>query len=278
MKLFGRILVILIVMMSFVYLVFSVVLYASHKNWKDDATKLEEKIKTASSERDKLKTQKEELIRTIDEEKDAYQRTIAALKSKSSELTTENTSLLAKNSTLESDLRKRVDVITANNVAINEFKSTILTLTKDLAATQSSRSDYLRDLALTIGDIHEQAAKIGDAQKKNEDLKEDVNKAMTVLDMKNLTPTPELYDRIPAFPVKATIKKVKDSASMLVVISQGSDEGLKPKHLLEVSRGSVYLGKLEVVEVDPHEAVCKILPKYQQGEIKEGDSVSGKFN
>lgn len=277
MKLIGRVFVILIAIMSLVYLAFSVVLYASHKNWEATAKSMEEKIKPAEAERDRLTAEKNDLIRTIEMEKDAYQKTVAALRTKARELTGENASLLEKNSVLESDIRKRMEVLTANNTLINQFQVTISTLSKDLATAQKSRSDYLRDLAMVIGDMHEKAAQIGDIQKKNNELKEDYEKARIVLDIKNLQPVPELYNRTPPFDLQGVVKAIKDGSGKLILINLGSDDGLKPQHTLEVSRGAVYLGKVEVVKADPHQAVCQILSQYQQGEIKEGDVVRSKF-
>ncbi|MDO5580175.1 MAG: hypothetical protein Q4G69_03500 [Planctomycetia bacterium] len=277
MKLIGRVFVILIAIMSLVYLAFSVVLYASHKNWEKTAKSMEEKIKPAEAERDRLTAEKNDLLRTIEMEKDAYQKTVAALRTKARELTEENTSLLEKNSVLESDIRKRMEVLTANNTLINQFQVTVSTLSNDLAAAQKNRADYLRDLAVQIGEMHEKAAQIGDIQKKNQELKQDYEKAKIVLDMKDLEPVPELYNRTPPFDLQGVIKAVKEGPRKLVLINLGSDDGLKPQHTLEVSRGAVYLGKIEVVKAEPHQAACEILSQYQQGEIKEGDLVRSKY-
>lgn len=263
--------------MSIVFLSFSVALYASHKNWKAAAEKVESQIKPVETQKQELVTQKADLIREIAEEKDAYLRTVAALKTRTDELKSENEVLSARNLQLDDDLRKRTEVITENNTTINEYRASIESLSKDLAAAQESRANYLRDLATTVNQMHENAAMIGDLEKKNKDLEEDFTKARAVLEMNNLTATPELYDRTPPFTVKATVRAVKDGPQKLVMISAGSDDGLKSKHVLEVYRGATYLGRIEVVTTDTNQSICKVLSQYQTGEIREGDSVSSKL-
>lgn len=272
-----KVFVILIALASLVFLTFSVILYTSHKNWKETAAKIEAKIKPLEEQRDKLTAEKEDLLRMIDIEKSAYLKTIAALKTQAQQLDRENKDLAEKNTSLESDIRRRTDVLTANNGQIKELQATISTLSADLASAQQSRSKYLSDLAMVIGEMHEGATTLGEVQKTNVSLKNDLEKAITVLDMKGLDPVATLYGTTPPFVVKGKVVAVKDNADKLIIVDIGADEGLKPEHQLEVYRQATYLGKVQVVTTKPHESVCKILPQYKQGEIKEGDSVSSKI-
>lgn len=276
-NLISNLFVILIALMSITFLCFSVVLYASHKNWKETAQKEDDKIKPAMAKKQELVDQKDALARTIAEEKDAYQKTVAALKTKTDSLAADNTALANKNDELDSDLRERTKVIGENNTAISAYQKEIEQISSDLASAQEKRSEYLSELAKVVGELHEQATTIGDIEKRNKALQEDFDKAKSVLDMNNLTASPELYDRVPAKNITATVVAVKDGSPKLVLIDAGSDSGLKSKHLLEAYKGATYLGRVEVVTVDPHQAVCQILPQYQQGEIMEGDRVSAKF-
>lgn len=277
MNLVGKVFVCLITLMSIVFLSLTVVLYASHKNWKETAAREEEKIKPVQQEKQELVDQKNALIGQIATEKVAYQKTVAALKTKADELNSENDRLIAKNDEIDLALAKRNEIISQNNVALAATQKNIDQLTVDLALAQESRSQYLTDLATAVGDLHERAVTIGDIEKRNRDLQEDFDKAKTVLEMNNLTATPELYDRTPATAIKTVVNAIKDGPTKLVIIGAGTDDGLKSKHTLEVHRDGTYLGRIEVVTTEPHSAVCRVLPQYQQGEIMEGDSVAAKF-
>lgn len=277
MNLVGKIFVSLIAIMSIIFFSLTLILYASHKNWKEVASQKEEQIKTVTDEKNKLSSEKGALEKSIDQMKADYVKVISALETKSTELAEENKGLAAERDTLAAESQKRMDIITTNDATINEYRTSIETLTKDLAEAQKNRADYLQSLATTINQMHELAGIRGDLEEKNKELTAEFDKALTVLNMNNLEPVPELYDRTLPFMVKGIVEAVQEGPKGLLMISIGSDDGLKPKHTLEVSRGASYLGRIEVVTTEPNRAVCQILPQYRQGTIMEGDDVSSKF-
>ena len=64
---------------------------------------------------------------------------------------------------------------------------------------------------------------------------------------------------------------------MLVEITIGSDDGLKPGHTAEIYRGDRYLGRIEILKTDPDRAVGRVDNRYQQGPIQEGDRVATRL-
>ena len=66
-----------------------------------------------------------------------------------------------------------------------------------------------------------------------------------------------------------------------VELSIGGDDGLKKGHQLEVFRfgqQNRYIGRIEVMDTAPDKAVCRIVPEYRKGAIRQGDSVTSKFD
>jgi len=63
----------------------------------------------------------------------------------------------------------------------------------------------------------------------------------------------------------------------LIEVSIGSDDGLRAGHTLEVFRNNAYLGRVEVTQLEPDRAVCRIIPEYRKGIIKRGDRVATKL-
>ena len=84
---------------------------------------------------------------------------------------------------------------------------------------------------------------------------------------------PADYGDLPQFAVQGTVEVVREGNDGLLMISIGSDDGLTEHNKLNVRRGDSYLGKIEVVTLEPNRAVCKVLPEYRQGVIMEGDDV-----
>ncbi|MEL6895727.1 MAG: hypothetical protein AAFP90_06485, partial [Planctomycetota bacterium] len=58
-----------------------------------------------------------------------------------------------------------------------------------------------------------------------------------------------------------------------VEVSVGEDEGIRRGHILNVSRGKNYLGRLLVTHIAPDHAVGQILKDYSRGAIRTGDYV-----
>lgn len=277
MNLVGKIFVSLIAIMSIVFFSLTLVLYAQHKNWKEDSSAKQEQITKLQKDQSTLSAQKKALETQIETDRVAYEQTISALRDVEQELKIQNDQLTEKEKDMERDLQQRLDVIAANNATIKDYQVNIETITKDLAAAQEQRAGYLQNLADAINRMHELAAIRGDLEQKNLELTQEFDKAKAVLNMNGLEPNPELYDKTLPFQVKGKIQAVQEGPRGLIMITLGSDDGLKRGHQLEVARDSSYLGKIEVVTVEPHRAVCRVLPEFRQGTMKEGDDVASKF-
>ena len=47
---------------------------------------------------------------------------------------------------------------------------------------------------------------------------------------------------------------------------------------MEVYRKNTYVGRVEIVKVEPDRAVAKIIPEFRRGIIKKGDRVATKLS
>jgi hypothetical protein len=107
-------------------------------------------------------------------------------------------------------------------------------------------------------------------EKANQELKVKMGSAGGSASVASENPPPENVEGL----VKRT-----DATSGLITLSIGSDSGLAKGHTLEVYRldpAAKYLGKVLVMDVQPHAAVAKPLGK-PLGKIQEGDHVASKI-
>jgi septal ring factor EnvC (AmiA/AmiB activator) len=273
MNLVGKIFVGIIALMSVVCLTLSVVSYASHRNWKEESAKLDAQIKKLEGEKTAMSAEKTALENAKAEAVKNYEQIVKALDSKVAAMTAENQTLKANNEQLEKDLQARVDAIATSGQTINTLNEQIALTTQDLATAQQLRASYLRDLAQTMANLHEISGLLGNVQEQNVDLTKAHDDVLAVLQQHGLNPDPSLYAELPKVAVRGTIEEVKEGPDGLTMISIGSDDGLAVGNQLHVRRGDVYLGKLEVVVVEPNRAVCKVLGEYRQGTMLEGDEV-----
>ena len=273
MNLVGKIFVGVIALMSIVCLTLSVVSYASHHNWKEKSVELSKQLDDAKKQQQLLLSQKSDLESRISSEKQSYLASVEALTTKVNNLEQNNQLLLQKNDELQADLDNRLAIIETNNVQIGDLRQQLSVASDDLANAQQLRATYLQDLARTMEKLHELSATNGDLNEKNADLVQLYDEALTVLNQNGLSSDPADYGDLPQFAVQGTVEVVREGNDGLLMISIGSDDGLTEHNKLNVRRGDSYLGKIEVVTLEPNRAVCKVLPEYRQGVIMEGDDV-----
>ena len=273
MNLVGKIFVGVIALMSVVCLTLSVVSYASHHNRKEKSVELSKQLDDAKKQQQLLLSQKSDLESRISSEKQSYLASVEALTTKVNNLEQNNQLLLQKNDELQADLDNRLAIIETNNVQIGDLRQQLSVASDDLANAQQLRATYLQDLARTMEKLHELSATNGDLNEKNADLVQLYDEALTVLNQNGLSSDPADYGDLPQFAVQGTVEVVREGNDGLLMISIGSDDGLTEHNKLNVRRGDSYLGKIEVVTLEPNRAVCKVLPEYRQGVIMEGDDV-----
>ena len=273
MNLVGKIFVGIIAFLSVVCLTLSVVSYQSHTDWAKKSEELGEQIKKLEGEKTAMSAEKTALENAKAEAVKNYEQIVKALDSKVNLMTAENQTLKSTNEQLEKDLQARVDAIATGNQTVNTLNQQLALTTEDLATAQQLRASYLRDLAQTMANLYDISALLGNVQEQNVDLTKAHDDVLTVLQQHGLNPDPSLYAELPKNAVRGTIEEVKEGPDGLVMISIGSDDGIAQGNQLHVRRGDVYLGKLEVVTVEPNRAIGQVLGEYRQGVMLEGDEV-----
>jgi hypothetical protein len=284
MTLVGKIFTVLIFVMSIVFMSFSVMVFATHKNWKlyaDNATpgpgqKLG--LKQQYEQLQQLKKQADDQLTTLKgelaEEQAARKHALAALQS---QLTQALTNLAAKQS--------EYDRLLADNTTATQTAKAAQERLQALEAENLARREQLRTVQKDLDDKFAQVVKLTDDLNQAESLKtllDERNKEAAfqmaqmklVMDRNGLT-VDSLVSHIPP-KVDAVVLEVSDKD--LVEISIGSDDGLKVGHSMEIYRGNSYLGRIVIRRTTGDRAVGQLVKELQRGQIKKGDRVTTKFS
>jgi chromosome segregation ATPase len=160
-------------------------------------------------------------------------------------------------------------------------EETALLRTQKSAVEKQANEFKLRQADLT-DKIRELERIIETATRNNTDLRERVAKFTTLLQKNGLSTDISQIKGVESPPaVQGQIKRV-DASNRRVEMTIGSDDGLVIGHELNLFRLSPkpeFLGKIQIVAVDPDQAVGKVIGKTYQGKkIKEGDIVSSTIN
>jgi predicted Holliday junction resolvase-like endonuclease len=286
----GKILIVVQVVMSLVFMAFAGAVFTMQQNWQtaakkandslsqaqSDARTLEENLNKKVSEADArvaaernradqavnanvaLNQQVANLSREVNQLNSQYQTQLGIAQTKSNEAEfrqaeSERLRVLAE------ELRKAIDQKTAENRALID-QNYNLTLAGDQLAAQHDA-------------LLEQVAFLEKVIRQNPDLSTDPR------DVAALASPPPPVDGI-----VVETRKDKTNRTRFVEISIGSDDGLAKFHELDVYRPGdnngtkpQYLGRIRIIFVAPDKAVGTVIQAAKNGIIERGDNVTTKL-
>lgn len=281
MTLVGKILTFLILIMSIVFMTFTMATYATHRNWREvvDGAPGKPGLKGQLENAKKLladaELAREEIALKLQRERASRSEALASKETANALMAKELADITEKYATIEAEHRKNIETV---NMAQNEMeraKTELLTLRKEFQTILSDRNSQLavatevRDkFQKTVGQLAMAERKMGTLTRSLSDTKLQLDQGATGLGGGGNRiagrATLDLDGRVTAVGKKD-----------LVVVSLGSDEGLRSGDKLEVYRSDgSYVGRLVVVETKTDTAVARIVPEYLQGAIQRGDAVA----
>ena len=282
MTLVGKILIVVILVMSLIFMTFSLMLYATHKNWRDlvknptpSAGKpkgLELQLRDAEEDLRRRQEEMDSLRYSLSMERAARTSALANLESLSNQRQTELDDLRKQ----RDDLRaQQGDAIRAMELAqenLKRLKTSVEQLSQAIVTSQQDRDDQFAQVLQLTDKLNQSSGVLETLEERNRELAEAIAKTNRVLLRYGLSQDTPLHNVPPT--LEGEVSAVGNSD--LVEVSLGSDSGLRVGHQLEVHRpGGSYLGRLVVVDADANEAVARI--QFKEGIIRRGDLVKTRI-
>ncbi len=298
MNLFGKILIMLNLLMSLVFMGFAIAVYSTHKNWKEvvilDSADLQKPenagkqlgyVHQLANAQETAKKLEEQLLSVQKENR----QEIALREARLQVLETERVNLLKA----VDDKTKEIDAVTADK---NVTSAAITALTGEAG----KKAAEIEALTTQIDTIRSQEKTLFDGLLKATD---ELAKAQAALDKANsqtkilvaknaeleraLTSVgynPAIASRIGTPPPKIDGRIRAATPDGLVEVSLGSDDGLMRGHTMEVFRDGAtpnatkYLGRIEILSTKADVSVGKVIPQYRRGNIEKDDRVATRLN
>lgn len=272
MTLLGKIFTVLILVMSLVFMSFTVAVYSTHRNWREEVTIAKADLQKLQTTNQQIRTQLESLQAEVATERAGRVFSVAALETHLLAEKSERERLEVANSRLEEGQRTAMtsfqlaqNNLTTANAEVNSLRNEVRVTHED-RDTQFSKVVILQDQLGQAEGFKARLIATG-AQ-----LSAQIGQMKRVLDRHGLNQNTPV-DNIPP-EVDGVVLAV--GKGLLLEISIGSDEGLRQGHELEVYRNSNYLGRVIVRDVDPDRSVVEILRDFRQGAIRKGDKVGAR--
>jgi hypothetical protein len=271
----GKILVMLNLVMSLVFMSFAILVYSTHKNWEElvkgptpnmpaglngEIARLRKENATAGEEIAALKNENAREIKSRDDR-------LAMLESKSVTLQQQLTTKQAEVEAVRADKTKTTAAIDAliqqNGIKSDEIRQ----LTETIAGFRVQIEEMQRKTLVLTGNVAGLSTLLANAREQYQVILAELQKAKQQIAGKAVGQNALKLDGI-----------VENATSDgLVQISLGADDGVTRGMTFEVFREAKYLGRIEILQTSADKAVGKSLPEFKKGNIEKNDHVSTRL-
>ncbi len=269
----GKILTGLTLVLSILFASLSVVVFATHTNWRDEAKKLETSVAELTATNTRLR---EDIQRSKDEyarEQAARKMAIAALETQLQTATDSAKRAKDESDTLNSQIGTLIGKGNTDSSQLASVTSQVAELQTQLKDARADRDAQFADAVRLTDEVHTLQGVKDTLTSKNVQLAASNARFQKVLEANNLTE----FDEVESIPPKLDGVVVAVGERDLIEVSLGADDGLKIGHTLDVHRGAVYLGRVMIRQTSPNRAVAQIIPEFRKGLIRTNDRVATRF-
>ncbi len=279
MTLVGKILTVMILIMSIVFMAFTVMTYATHRNWRNEVEGtaplgLKYQLENKNKELQDRLADMERLKLELAQEKAARSKALAALEDKARDLSEKLTEQQIKLTNAESEKSKSMQIAQTAQNEMQRLKNEVDAVRQDLKNALDDRNEKLALVSQLRDERNQNRGEIVRLTDRIANMRTQLSRTKLVLDRNGLDEFTPIDNIPPALDGVITMVRAGD----LIEVSLGSDEGLRAGHELDIYRkdGS-YIGRVVVVDTNSDRAVARIIPQYQQGVIRRGDRVATKL-
>jgi hypothetical protein len=281
MTLVGKILTVVIFVFSIGFSFMTFAVYFTHKNWylavnNEDASKgkigLKKQLADAQNDTQQLQDELAALEKKLQGE--VINRRVDLAKSESARLAKEQ-----ENAKLTTTHQTELQALGAANATMKATQDQLAAFSKELEGLRQDIRTTQEDRDTTFVQVQEQTDKnhqlllaLRQLENRGMELAGQIAKMRNVLTKVGLTPDTNVSGIAP--PVDGLITNIQTRGeNITVTVSVGKDDGIEPGYILNAYRGDTFLGKMEVLRVQPDQAVCQNLTKYYVKPFRVGDVV-----
>lgn len=265
----GKAFTVMILVMSIVFISFTIMVFATHRNWEDRAIVAEESLRQEIEKNEKLVDDNNRVWEALTREQAAGKTHAAMLTSEAAMAQVELATLTAVNANLSQALERTEAAQEDTAEDYRRLTLEIKVVRDELARTRTDRDEQY-DTALKAKDEADGLrVQYTTLTQGHDELSRETAYWLTVMDRHGIKP----HDDIAGIPPRVK-GEVLISEGNLIVVDLGSDDGLKVGHEIQVSRDGVYLGKAKIRKTSPSESVAEVLEGFRKGVVQKFDRVA----
>ncbi len=292
MTLLGKIFTMLIFIMSIGFMFVSVMVFATHKNWKLVAINprkgealwderfeklgLRYQIEDARNSVAELKRERQIVIDQLERERASRRMAIQHLQTSQNTVTSELNDLRGQLNAATTENAKLLEDLDIKEDRLAALTTEVGGLRTDIQAAQQARDEEFLKVVQITDQLHQYEGMKRRLEERRDQLAMEITARKRVMDKFGLTQWTPLSDVPPV--LYGYVTKVSDRSKNLIEISLGEDDGIRINHELVVFRDKSYLGRIKIREVSSNVAVGEVLIDTRKGTIRKGDNVTTRFS
>ncbi|WP_417390258.1 hypothetical protein [Gimesia sp.] len=286
----GKVLVVVQVVLSVCFMGFAGAVFTAQNNWRNESLKLKDNVASLQKSMNELESE-------FNNEKTEMTKELNKAQSEAETAKAANEALLAQTKTLQTQLdtaRVERDTSVAQAETTGEEAKFRRQESDRQRVVNKSLHDTVNELRAKIKGLEDtiftQSIREKNLVAKHTKVVEELNYLNKIVANLGVDPKDPAIAGMQSPPpaVEGLIintKKDKRNGTRFVEVSLGSDDGLSKGHQLFVYRFGTeangnrpkYLGKIELVYVDPDKAVGTVIDAAKNGVIEKGDHVNSKL-
>ncbi|MEX2141802.1 MAG: hypothetical protein WD894_21230 [Pirellulales bacterium] len=286
MNLLGKIFVVLIFVMSLMFMTMALMVYATHRNWKQEVARTAAEAQQTGqpvgwkaryeqlvAQNQKLSADHLALQKEVVAERTAKAEALAKLQTELSERRQELAAAQDQLTQRGDQLAHAVATLRTQEENVNVATTQVQKLTEDIK-TQIAMVDDLFKKSLQLANQLMQAnTELPDLRERNDQLAQMLANARLLLSQVGMTLEDPLDLRPP--PLDANVEDVGRDG---VEIAAGSHDGIRVGHVLDVIRDSRFVGKIQITNVEKDRAIGRVMSEHSVQQIKRGDTATSKLS
>jgi multidrug efflux pump subunit AcrA (membrane-fusion protein) len=282
MNLVGKIFVLLILVMSVVFMAFSVAVYATHRNWKDvitnPATGLKKQLDEANARVKNLDAINTKLQQEVQTEEQARIQALNKLRSEYTEVKRRHDELSEQLARLTTEARQALEAAQVAQKMLDDKLKEIDTLRSDIQQAHEDRDTRFKEAVALTDKLHESQGELLRLKAVNETVARTIAQYRDAAERKGV----DLNEPVDNLPPRLDGKVLASRKNNYVEISLGEDDGLRVGHQAYIYRQhngqSRPIAKISIVLVTPDKSVGQVIPEYNMAPIARDDRVVTRLN
>lgn len=270
MNFLGKILVVLIFIMSICFMVFSFMVYMTQTSWKELADQRQSELRRVEGENTTKQAEITRLMTLRASENAARTNAIALLEARLASSSQQMIDMNRDLASLRAQQDQQGEQVTGSIQTLQTERTKVETLRSTVKTAQAERDDMFAEVVDLKNKVLELEAVRQRLSQREVNLLDQVSRQAAVLRANDLNEN----DNISTLPPSrdGEIRQV-DTKNKYVVLSLGSDDGMKRGHKLDVHRGEKYRGRVRIIKTHPDRSIGEIMDDFRQGAVRSGDRV-----